>query len=232
MKWTIATAALALGACVGDADGATGEGAERSYALSGFDSVELSGPDDVRVSVGPEFSVRATGPAETLDRLEVTVEGDRLRVQRHGRTLGHDAGATVFVTMPSLRAASLAGSGDIAVDRVEGDEFAAAIGGSGDLTVKRVEVERLKGSIAGSGTLALAGVARELDASIAGSGDIEAGGLTADRARVSLMGSGDVKAAVRGDATVSLMGSGDVDLGPAARCTVSKAGSGTVRCGG
>lgn len=233
MKWTIVAAALTLGACVSDSGGeAAGPQTERSYSLSGFDAVELSGPDNVRVSVGPDFSVRATGPAETLDRLEVTVKGDRLRVERKGWKLGSDNAATIFVTLPSLSAASIGGSGDLTIDRVEGGDFVASIGGSGDLTVERLAVERVKGAIAGSGTLSLAGAARELDASIAGSGNIAAGNLIAEGARVSVIGSGDVRAAVRGDATVSMMGSGDVDLGPAARCTISKMGSGDVRCGG
>ena len=231
MRWTILAPALAVSGCMSDSGGSSGM-TERTYALSGFNSVQLSGPDDVRVSVGPAFSVRATGPARVLDQLEVIVVSDQLRIRRTGRSLGMNAATTVFVTLPALASASLGGSGDLSVDRVEGEDFTAAIGGSGDLTVRQVSVARLKGAIAGSGTLSLAGTARELDASIAGSGDIAAGGLTAERARVSVMGSGDVRAAVRGDAAVSMMGSGDVDLGPAARCTINKMGSGSVRCGG
>ncbi len=230
MRWTIAAAVLALSGCA-NASAVPSPATERSYALSGFTAVELAGPDDVRVSVGPGFSVRATGPAETLDRLEVTVVGDRLRVRRIGRSVSRD-GATVFVTLPALRAASLGGSGDLRVDRVEGGDFATAVAGSGDLTVERLAVDRLTGDLAGSGTLSLAGSARELELSVAGSGDVAAGGLATERAAVSVMGSGDVRAAVRGPASVSMMGSGDVDLGPAARCQVSKMGSGSVRCGG
>lgn len=233
MRWTIAATVLALGACANDSAAPFVSSAmtERSYALSGFTAVELSGPDEVRVFVGPDFSVRATGPADTLDRLEVTVEGDRLRVRRTGRSVGRD-GATVFVTLPTLSAASLGGSGDLRVDRVDGGDLVTSVGGSGDLTVERLAVDRMKGAVAGSGTLSLAGTTRELDLSVAGSGDVAADGLVAERAAVSVVGSGDVRAAVRGPATVSVMGSGDVDLGPAAQCQVSKMGSGSVRCGG
>lgn len=235
MKWMIVAAALALGACVNDAGAQQMQGTERSYALTGFDSIELGGPDTVRVSVGPGFSVRATGPEETLDRLEITVKDDSLRVRRKrqaGGSFSREPGATVEVTMPAIRAAALGGSGTLNIDRVERGDFAAAVGGSGDLTLERVAVERMKAAIAGSGTLSLTGTARQLDASIAGSGDIAGGELVVERASVSVMGSGDVRAAVRGNAAVSVMGSGDVDLGPDARCTISKAGSGQVRCGG
>lgn len=234
MGWTIETAAtaamLALGGCA-NAPTASAPAAERAYAVSGFTGVELAGPDDVRVTVGPAFSVRAAGPSDVLDRLDVAVQGDRLRVRRTGRSVGRQ-GASVFVTLPVLRSASLGGSGDLNVDRVEGGELSAAVGGSGDLTVGRLAVDRMMGSVAGSGTLSLAGTARDLELSVAGSGGVAAGDLVAERATVSVMGSGDVRATVRGSATVSVIGSGDVDLGPAARCQVAKAGSGSVRCGG
>lgn len=210
----------------------SGSGGARSYAVADFAKVEQRGPDDVDVRVGSGFSVRAEGDEKVLERIRIIREGDRLRI---GRERGFDlnsGAAKIYVTMPRIASAGLAGSGNMSIDRVEGVSFRGDIAGSGNLMLGRVAVETLKLSIAGSGSAAASGEAGSLGVSIAGSGDVDAGGLRASQAKVDIAGSGSVRAAVDGDASVSMMGSGDVDLGPKARCKVSKMGSGDVRCGG
>ncbi|PAX07903.1 head GIN domain-containing protein [Sphingomonas lenta] len=217
----------------GEAAEARGRGPTRDYDVSGFTAVNLRGADDVEVRVGPGFSVRAQGPEEELDRLEIVRDGDTLQVGRKrgsGWNWGKSEGVTVFVTMPSIAAVGLAGSGDLAVDRVDGERFKASLAGSGNLSLGALRVEDAELSLAGSGDLTGAGVARRLAVKLAGSGDVDARQLTASEAVVSLAGSGDVRATVNGPVNVNLVGSGDVELGGDARCTISKRGSGEVRC--
>ena len=81
----ILASVLILGACnmAADAQGSSGGGGprvQRSFNLAGFDAVSLAGPHDVVVTVGPQFSVRAEGDAETLDRLDLRVEGGNLKI--------------------------------------------------------------------------------------------------------------------------------------------------------
>ena len=219
----------------GEAAEARGAGPSRTFDVTGFTAVELAGVDDVDVRVGPAFSVRAQGPSEVLDRLEIRRDGDTLKVGRKRRSgwkwSEKPGGVTVFVTMPHIAGASVAGTGNLQVDRVEGRRFAGAVAGTGDLLVRVLKVDEADLSIAGTGDLVAAGAARRLRMSVAGTGTIDARQITAREADVSVAGSGDVRARVDGPASVSLMGSGDVELGGAARCTTSKMGSGTVRCG-
>lgn len=238
----IAIAAAALGACSfrgGDDDkgpgiAGTGTGNARSYAVQDFTGVESSAGDNVDVRVGSGFSVRAEGPADELDKLRIVKDGDRLAIGRRGHHLFGSRGdrLTITVTMPRIASASIAGSGNMSVDRVEGSSFKGEIAGSGSLSLKAVQVEDASFAIAGSGDVEAAGTARSLNIDIAGSGGIKAAGLTAQRAKVSIAGSGDVRATVDGEAKVDIMGAGDVELGGKARCTVDKMGSGSVRCGG
>jgi len=231
-------AALVVGGCSvhageDDAPGIapSGTGTQRSYAADGFTKIELAGADQVEVRVGPAFSVRAQGPADVLDRLRIETEGDTLEIGRKRNTSGSGV-ARILVTLPRLAGTSLAGSGTMTVDRVEGGTLEAEVAGSGTLRFAALAVDGLEADIAGSGTLAAAGTAGRLDLDIAGSGSVDARGLTARGADVSIAGSGNVRATVNGDAEVEIMGSGDVDLGQGARCKVEKMGSGNVRCGG
>lgn len=213
----------------------SGSGTARSFAVADFSGVELRGSDDVQITQGSAFSVRAEGPAAELDRLKIEKIGDTLRIGRTGRSgfrWGNHESVKVMVTMPRIVAASIAGSGDMTVDRVTGASFKGETAGSGNLTVAALAVDKGEFSIAGSGDMQLSGTARMLSMSIAGSGNIDAGGVKALGADVSIAGSGGAKADVTGEADVSVMGSGDVDLGANAKCHTSKMGSGDVRCGG
>lgn len=232
-------AMLPLTACT-DVSGAgglwgSGERIARNYVLSNFSEIDVRGPDKVDVRVGVDFSVRAEGPKELVDRLRITRDGEALRIDRKPDDLFHwGSGAdkvAVHVTMPLITSARLAGSGDIAIDHVQNDSFTASGEGSGDISIGQVSVDRATLSISGSGNVRASGRAASLIISVAGSGDVDAAAVKAGTAQVSVAGSGNVRAAVDGPATVSVMGSGDVDLGPKARCSTSVAGSGTISCG-
>ncbi|RZM36827.1 MAG: DUF2807 domain-containing protein [Sphingomonas sp.] len=222
----------------GDKEGsgaaASGSGTTRTFQVTDFDQIDLRGSDDVDVRVGTGFSVRAEGPSEQLDRLRIERDGETLDIGRkNGTGFGWSKGAKVkvYVTLPRLTGANVSGSGNMAIDHVEGSTFEGGIAGSGNLAIAAVQVDTAKFSIAGSGTARVRGAARDLKVEIAGSGDVDGSQLRAKSGKVEIGGSGSVRAIVDGPATVDMLGSGDVDLGPGSRCTISKMGSGSVRCG-
>jgi hypothetical protein len=209
----------------------------RNYQVSNFQKIEVAGPYDVRVRTGANPSVSASGSEKLLGRTVVEVKGDKLLIrpeQSKGwfhfgwSTHGH---ANFTVTVPQLSGATIAGSGDIKVDKVQGDRFEGTVAGSGGIDVAAMNVQTLKLAIAGSGSAkAGAGKAQSAEYEIAGSGDLDAGAVQTQQAKVSIAGSGSVKAHAASTADVSIMGSGDVDVSGGAKCNVSKAGSGNVRC--
>jgi putative autotransporter adhesin-like protein len=237
------TSVLALAACNvsghsrGDRDdGPSGPMTQRDFPVGNFERVSLGGPHDVVVTVGGTPSVRAEGDAKSLDRLEIEVDNGELRIGSkkgswsfgsHGRSR-----VTVHVTVPRLSAAAIGGSGDMRIDRVEGERFAGAIGGSGDMNIAALRVGHADFSIAGSGGISARGAVQTASLSIAGSGDIDAGELESRTAKVSVVGSGDVRARAMETADVSVMGSGDVTMSGPAKCNVHKMGPGDVRCEG
>ena len=237
MLGTAMIGAATLSACsTGGDDGPgiapTGSGTSHTFAADGFTAIDLGGSDDVDVRTGPAFSVRAEGPTDELDRLRIARNGDTLTIGRKRNLLswGSHPKVKIYVTLPQLREANIAGSGTMMVDRVSGDRFETGIAGSGDLNIAALTANEVEASIAGSGNVRAGGAIKRLEINIAGSGSFDAAGLRADEAEVSIAGSGDVRAAVNGPAQINMLGSGDVDLGPQATCKVSKMGSGSVRC--
>ena len=232
-------AALPLAACSNASAGgegvpATGSGTARTFQIADFSGVDLRGSDDVDVRVGTAFSVRAEGPSAELDKLKIEKVGSSLRVGRKDSNMfwgGNHQGVKVFVTMPRITAAAIAGSGNMAIDHVEGERFTGDSAGSGDMSIAMLAVQSADLSLAGSGNVSAKGSAKTLKIAVAGSGDVEGAGLKAASAKISVAGSGNVTAQVDGPADVSVVGSGDVDLGKGARCTTTKLGSGEVKCG-
>lgn len=235
MRLFLIAALLPLAACGtnaekrGDPVPAAGTGATRSFAATGFHAVNLSGPDDIDVKTGAAFAVTAQGDPAVLDQLDIRVDGGTLRVGRKDQAEARGRRVQIRVTMPRLDEASVAGSGDLTIDKVDGG-FEGAVAGSGNLALAQMRGGTAELAVAGSGTLRLAGEADLIDASIAGSGTVEAKGLRAARADISIAGSGSVRGTVTGAASISILGSGDVELGGGAQCEVSRLGSGSARC--
>lgn len=211
--------------------------APQTHELADFDEISSVGPQDIVITQGDAYEVRSEGSPEALGLLEVVVEDGELIIRPKGEYgFGFDWGrlssAKFHVTMPRLEQVSVAGSGNVTVDRIEGEDFAATIAGSGTLAIAALAVDEAEFQIGGSGNLSVSGTAREADISIGGSGEIQAQGLSVQTADVSIAGSGDVDLTVQEDAGVSIMGSGDVNILGPGRCSVSRMGSGEVRCSG
>lgn len=231
--------ALALAACnaassAADMDSHSGSiASQRSFDVGAFQSVALGGSNNVIVHVGGAPSVRAEGPAEALDRLDIRVEHGVLEIgQKHDWDWSSHKGATIYVTTPALEGATIGGSGNMRIDSVSGQRFAVSIGGSGDMEVGTLKVEDASFSVAGSGNVKAAGATGKIRISLVGSGDVDAGALDARNADVSVAGSGDAVVRASDNATLSLMGSGDIIVHGTAKCSISKMGSGDARCVG
>ena len=114
----IATAAAITAGCGEGKAEDGGPTVQRSYQVGAFQEIEVAGPFDVQVRTGAGPSVSASGPEKLIERLEVELRGEAIVINHrkecwfeNWRSRGH---ATLQVTVPSLRAASIAGSGDTA----------------------------------------------------------------------------------------------------------------------
>lgn len=216
------------------------------YNVAPFTEVSTLGPQDVVIAYGETQSIRAEGPADALAGLEVMVVDGELRIRPKGPRFDVDgnfevprptdwdglAGATFHITVPRLERVSLAGSGDVSVDRIEGERFEGRVAGPGELSIAVLQADKVDFSIGGSGTLTAGGSAGETRVSIGGSGKVDADDLRTETASISIGGSGDVALTVDSRALISIAGSGNVDISGPATCSVSRMGSGAVSCNG
>ncbi|MGL4541496.1 MAG: head GIN domain-containing protein [Polymorphobacter sp.] len=205
---------------------------ERSFPVTGFDRLASSGSADITVTTGKVPSVRVEASKDTLDRLDIRVDGSTLRIGMKKNIWGNwnSGDIKIAVTVPMLRSVDLAGSGSLTVDRIKVPEFSASISGSGEASLPSLDADKVKLSIAGSGEFDAAGRCGDAHVNISGSGDVRIAKLQCATLHASIAGSGDLDAYATATANISVAGSGDVRVRGGAKCSTSKAGSGTVTC--
>ncbi|MBD59545.1 MAG: DUF2807 domain-containing protein [Citromicrobium sp.] len=204
--------------------------AELDYEGATPTGISLAGPDRVIVTSGESLTIDVEGDPDVVELLRFDLDDDDLEIGREG-SWRQKGIATIRITMPTPTSLSLAGSGEIEVDRLgTGGEAEVSIDGSGESRVGRIDADTLEVNVAGSGSLTGAGSVQTLELSIAGSGDIDLREVQVGKAEVSIAGSGDAIFASDGEVEANIMGSGDVEVIGNARCSVSSMGSGDVKC--
>ena len=186
----------------------SGVAASETRSLPSFQAVQLAGSNQVVVRVGEPQSVVVTGDDNLLALVTTEVRDGALVIDSDG-SFSTEQPMSVEVSVPSLGAVTLSGSGIVTVEGVDAEKLVARLPGSGLLVVDGT-TERLDAALAGSGRLLLAElVAQDATAVVSGSGQIE------------------VHATRRLDATVS--GSGTITYrGDPATVTQRVTGSGVI----
>jgi hypothetical protein len=174
-----------------------------------FDVVDLTGASNVTVRVGGTQSVVVSGDENLLDRVTTEVAGGTLAVGTKG-SFRAATPLTVDVTVPSLDAVALTGSGELIVTGVDAGTFTAELGGSG--------------------TLFAAGTADRLDARLSGTGNLRLEDLVARDATAVLSGSGNLGVHATESLDASLPGVGEiVYAGNPAELRQEVTGTGVIR---
>jgi hypothetical protein len=228
----LAATAMASAACDAKAERDPGPMAAKQFSVGDFKRIESAGAFDVSVRTGAAPSVRAEGPQNVLDRLDITVEGDELHIRPRngGFSWRRSAPVKIAVTVPRLEEATIAGSGTLTVDKVAVDTFKAGIAGSGDLSIPQIKAKAVEFEIAGSGSAEIGGQTETAKYTIAGSGELDASRLKSRDVSLTIAGSGAVQANASGKVDGEILGSGEARVTGGAKCTVEKLGSGSIVC--
>lgn len=199
--------------------------------MSGEAPVELvlAGADSLLVGEGEDFTISIQGDEAARARQRFRLKDGALQVSSDNTGNDKESIATITVTLPALNKVTIAGSGEITVERLAGDAE-VVIAGSGRILARDIAADRLDLSIAGSGKFKASGTVRRLDLSVAGSGSAKMAQVEVDKARVTIAGSGNAVFACDGEVNARIMGSGDVTVRGGARCKVQSLGSGTLVC--
>lgn len=206
--------------------------ANRNYSVTSFERIRVEGPYAVTVATNSAPFARASGSTQALDAVAIRVEGTTLIIQanRNAWRGSYDSPGPVLIAVgtPNLRAASIGGSGSLAIDRVRGLEFQLSVGGAAEARVSQADVDRFKLAVNGSGRVSVAGRAPALSATILGPAAVDLAPLTARDATVATQGASTVAFTATNSAKVTAAGTAAVTVSGRPACTVKASGSATV----
>jgi len=147
----------------------------------------LAGSNNVTVHIGEKQAVVVEADDNLIDLVTTDVQSGTLVLGTYG-SLTTERPMTVDVTVPTLDAVVLSGSGVV--------------------TVEGVGTERLTVRVPGSGLLRISGADGRLDVSLAGSGDVQLQDLVARDVAATLSGSGRLQVHATGSLDASVSGTG------------------------
>lgn len=210
--------------------------AERGYSITSFDRIRVEGPFVVTVTTGKAVSGRASGSAEALERVSVSVEGRTLTIRPNSAGWGGYPGrqvapAAIAITTPGLSTVILVGSGRLEVDRMKGLRVIVTVEGSGRVGIRALDADNASLAVAGSGTIEAAGSAHQVAAVVRGTAEIRAPRLVVSDLILTSESAGAVTMQASRSAKVSALGTGSITVAGTASCQVKKVGSGPLTCG-
>lgn len=188
----------------------TGSGvtASETRTLPAFTAVDLAGTNEMTVQVGEPQQVLVRADDNLLDRVVTQVRAGVLVVSDGGAFTTHSP-MSVIVTVPSLRSATLSGTGQLDVTGVAATTFTALL--------------------PGTGTLIVSGRAERVDASVSGDGALTLESLLARDATVAVGGTGSATIHVTGSLDATVSGTGAIIYtGHPASVTKNITGEGSI----
>jgi hypothetical protein len=183
--------------------------ATESRTVPSFGSIELAGSNNLRIRVGEEQSIQVYADDNLIDRVTTDVNATTLVIGNTQGSYSPSSPMRVEVSIPSLEALTLSGSGNITITGIEGP----------DLTV----------AISGSGVVIASGVTDQVDVTLSGSGRAELGRVVASAVQAVVSGSGLIVVTATESLDASVPGSGSIIYdGSPSDVTKSVTGSGAI----
>jgi hypothetical protein len=195
-----------------DATEGSGVPATQGRDVAAFESIELAGSNNVVVHVGDQQSVVVKGDDNLVDRVTTEVQSGELVIGNTSGSFSTQSPMSVEITVPTLNALTLSGSGNFVVDGIEAESLEVSLPGSGTLT--------------GSGTVT------QLEVTVDGSGTIQFTRLVAQDVRALVSGSGSIFVTATASLDAEVTGSGAILYsGNPQEVTKSVAGTGAITGG-
>jgi len=201
--------------------------------IKGFSRVSLGIAGNLKINIGPEFSVVLEGSRNDLEAVITELTDNRLIIKQENWRFNLKDKVNVYITMPEIEGLSVSGSGsaEILDDVKEADRLRLSVSGSGKIFTAGLVVDNLESDISGSGDIIIGseGNADQAEISISGSGSYRGEDFEIDHLEISVSGSGSCYCKVGDSLEARISGSGNVTYEGKPRVDARVSGSGHVR---
>lgn len=207
----------------------SGSAVDKTFNVSGFTGIEVSGGFDVMLSQGESESVVLNAQENLYKHIHVEVEQGVLKIYTDNN-LWPTEPLKAKIMFRDINHLDVSGGGDVeSTGGIKAETFKVQMSGGGDLAAE-IQASDLSCNMSGGGDAKLKGSAVKFDINMTGGGDLEAE-MNAGSMNCRLSGGGDLK--LRSEAETSqidlqLSGGGDADAvlnTPDLKCSLSGGGN-------
>ena len=161
---------------------------DKTYAMTGFDAVDVSAGVVVDIAVGPAFEVTADVRKGDIDRLEVDVRGRTLRISRKtswGAWLtSHEDQFFMTVTLPRLLDVDVSSGATVQVAGAIVGDFVAEVASGATLRLNALDVQAVALEASSGATLHATGSCSQIRAEASSGATLNAAGLICETGTV------------------------------------------------
>lgn len=167
----------------------------KSFDLSGFSGITISGSSDITITQGESYSVSVKANEEVFEYLDYEVTDGTLLLKSKDNVQIVAKTYRVYVTLPCLENLLVIGAADAEIYNYRSDkDMDVMVNGAGDFEVKSIKVPSLTFTVNGAGDIDASDLDVEtLNVSVNGAGDVDLSGK-AHTANLSVSGAGDIDA--------------------------------------
>jgi hypothetical protein len=209
-----------------------GQSGKETRNVSDFNEVGFGIAGNLHIRFGTSFSVVLEGSKDYLEEIETVVRNGKLIIRCDNWHLFGSQHAEVYITMPSIKALGVSGSGKASVEEaLKAEMIDLNVSGSGKIVVGDLNASELNSGISGSGDIIIEGSGNvgKGDFSISGSGSFKGENVKIGSLAVGISGSGSCSCNVTDNLKASVSGSGNIWYSGSPRLDVRTSGSGHVR---
>lgn len=210
---------------------------KRELKLDSFSKISFRAGGKMYIRQGSTQKVEVEGDKEYIEELDIRVESNRLIIGRDNWNFfswgnDDDEKVTVWVTIPTVEAIGVAGSGDVVGEsKFTTRDLDISVSGSGSLLLEADASGDMEADVSGSGKIEFKGKCRDFQSQVSGSGKVKLDIIIAERASFGLSGSGKILASgTAQEVRATISGSGEVLAANLVvdKCDVRISGSGDV----
>jgi hypothetical protein len=191
----------------GDIKGTTAR-KTKEFDLSGFTAVDVSSAFHVEITHGDGFKTAVTAEEDILPLIQVTKEGNTLKVrlENKGRSIHSTEGMKVTITMPALEAVTFSGATHGTFKGFKSaKEFTVKVHGASHLEGD-IEAAKLNVTAEGASRTTLKGSVKEAQLHAAGASQVQMPDATIDSADIALSGASQANINVKSKLDYTLSG--------------------------
>ena len=207
-------------------------GDERTETLdfTGFSSVEASSAFQVTITQSTSYSVKISASERIFDRIEVTQQGQTLKIDVKPGVFFGVFNNKAEITMPSLENFALSGASRGTADGFSSsNQFTAQISGASTLDLNNFNAGDINFEVTGASHLTGQGTASNLTSAVSGASTLDLTDLTVDNANIDLSGASHAIINLTGRLDAQASGASNLQyIGEPTLGTINTSGGSTV----